>query len=155
MPNSLTSPGIARAMALADASSYVAKYGPDETYWPHFLGHPGVDATSADYVVALELIERVIPEATNFIAHLREMAEILKPDDESEPAMLSTRQFIVSQLMTFGIDVDPNQCDPTALRLDAEQIRSGVKPLHLDHLSACPPIFAAYLLDALAGIMEL
>lgn len=62
-----------------------------------------------------------------------------------------TSQHAVSQLATFGIDVEIDRCDPAALRADADDIREGVKPLHLDSL---PPRFAADLLDTLADIID-
>lgn len=68
--------------------------------------------------------------------------------------MQSTLQHAVSQLATFGIDVEPERCDPGALRADAASIRHGVKPLHLDNLSACPPRFAADLLETVAMILD-
>jgi hypothetical protein len=67
----------------------------------------------------------------------------------------STLQHSVAQLATFGIDVDPDNCDPVALRSDAEDIRSGLLPLHLaGTLSKCPPVFAADLMDTLADILD-
>lgn len=64
---------------------------------------------------------------------------------------MSTLTHSVEMLSTFGIDVDPNCCDVEALRLDADDIRSGVCPLHME---SCPPRFAADLLDTLADILE-
>lgn len=65
--------------------------------------------------------------------------------------MNSTLNHAVGQLATFGIDIDPHQCDAGALRADARNIREGVKPLHLDTL---PPRFAADLMDTVANILD-
>lgn len=72
----MNSPAITAAKALAEDTDYMRKYGPDETYWPHFLGAVE-DATGDDYRVAADLIESQAPEATSFIAHLRAMQDIL------------------------------------------------------------------------------
>jgi hypothetical protein len=64
---------------------------------------------------------------------------------------MSTLTHAVERLSTFGIDVDPDCYDVQALRLDASDIRSGVKPLHLDVL---PPCFAADLLETVADILN-
>jgi len=68
------SPGIAAAKARAEDTDYWRKYGPDETYWTHFLRHN--ECNSHDYQKALALIERKAPQATSFIAHLRDMFNI-------------------------------------------------------------------------------
>lgn len=68
--------------------------------------------------------------------------------------VMSTAQHAVAQLATFGFDIELERCDPGALRHDADEIRAGVLPLHLSHLSQCPPIFAADLLDTLAEILS-
>lgn len=69
------SPAIATAKAAANDTDFIRTYGPDETYWTHFLSRD-LSATAADFTVALELIERVAPEADKFIAHLAEMRNI-------------------------------------------------------------------------------
>lgn len=68
------SPAITAAKARADATDYVRIYGPDDTFWTHCIEWQ--EATSADYAVALELIERTDPKAHLFIAHLRLMRDI-------------------------------------------------------------------------------
>jgi hypothetical protein len=73
------SAAINAAMDKANATDYVRKYGPDETYWTHFLDHlSGSDKPrSTDYTFAADLIESKNPEATGHIGHLRTMAQIL------------------------------------------------------------------------------
>lgn len=68
------SAGVASAKARANDTDYVRKWGPDETFWTHFLVYD--ECTSADYARALALILRTAPEATTFIAHLRDMHNI-------------------------------------------------------------------------------
>ena len=67
--------------------------------------------------------------------------------------MNSTLNHAIETLRTFGIDVEPERCDVEALRADADDIREGITPLHLSHLSACPPRFAADLLETVAEII--
>lgn len=74
------SQAIENAKSRANDTEYVRRYGPDETYWTHFLD--ASEATSADYREALTLVERVSPEATNFLAHLRTMVEIKQEDED-------------------------------------------------------------------------
>lgn len=75
------SAAIRAAKAKANDTDYVRKYGPDETYWTHFLDHlrgSDVEPRSTDYTLAADLIESTMPEADVFISHLRTMADILR-----------------------------------------------------------------------------
>ena len=65
--------------------------------------------------------------------------------------MNSTKAHAIDTLLSFGIDVDPDNCDTGAMRADAEDIYNGVCPLHMD---ALPPRFAADLLVTLADILD-
>lgn len=65
--------------------------------------------------------------------------------------MNSTNSHAIETLATFGIDVDPTNCDTGAMRADAEDIYNGVCPLHME---SCPPRFAADLLVTLADILD-
>lgn len=67
---------------------------------------------------------------------------------------MTTLSHALATLRTFGFDIEPERCDAGALRADAAQIRAGIKPLHLDQLGACPPRFAADLLDTVADIID-
>ena len=64
---------------------------------------------------------------------------------------MSTLTHAVDMLSTFGIDIEPERCDVEALRLDANEIREGICPPHLE---SCPPRFAADLLDTVADILS-
>lgn len=78
------SAAIEAAKAKANATTYMAKYGPDETYWPHFLD--AREATADDYLEAFALIEAHQPEATIFLDHLRTMAQIKSNRDYEDEA---------------------------------------------------------------------
>jgi hypothetical protein len=70
----VSTPAIAAAKAAAADTDYVRAYGPDPTYWTHFLRWQ--EATAADWNAALEVVLATAPEATVFIDHLRGMREI-------------------------------------------------------------------------------
>jgi len=78
----IDSPGIAAAKARAEDTDYIRKWGPDPTFWTHCLWHS--ECTSADYDKAARLIERTNPEATRFIAHLRDMESIALAREEDQ-----------------------------------------------------------------------
>lgn len=70
----MESKAIRNAKAKASDTDYVRKYGPDETYWTHFLSWQ--EANAADYQAAIDLIESTAPEAVDHLAHLRTMRDI-------------------------------------------------------------------------------
>lgn len=65
--------------------------------------------------------------------------------------MNSTLTHAVETLSTFGIDIDPDQCDPAALRADVAEVERGILPLHME---SKPPRFALDLMTTVANILE-